>query len=50
MAVDAKGASEAMQQRTQENTVQELQKQQENEEQMKALETFKALLQKAGQV
>ena len=50
MAVDAKGASEQMQQRAVDNSVQELQKQQENEEQMKALETFKALLQKAGQV
>ena len=47
--MDLKGASDAMTQRTEQNTLQEKQKQQENEEQLKALETFGKLLDKAGQ-
>jgi hypothetical protein len=48
--MDLKGASDSMSQRTQQNTLQEKQKEQENEEQLKALETFGKLLQKAGQI
>jgi hypothetical protein len=44
------GTSEAMQARTRQFHLQELQKEQENDEQMRSLETFKALLQKAAQV
>jgi hypothetical protein len=50
MIMDLKGASAQMTERAQENSLQEMQKQQENQEQLKALETFKATLQKAGQI
>ena len=48
--MDLKGASEQLTQRTEQNTLQEKQKQQENEEQLAALETFGKALQKAGQI
>jgi hypothetical protein len=50
MIMDLEGASNAMTQRTQQNTLKEKQKEQENEEQLKALETFGKCLQKAGQI
>jgi hypothetical protein len=48
--MDLKGASEAMTQRAQQNALENKQKEQENEEQLKALETFGKALQKAGQI
>ena len=48
--MDAKGTSDEMRGRTLQNSKQELQKQQEDQEQMAALQTFKALLQKAAQL
>ena len=48
--MDLKGASEQLTQRTEQNTLQEKQKQQENQEQLAALETFGKALQKAGQI
>ena len=48
--MDLKGASDQMTQRAQENALQNKQKEQENEEQLKALETFGKVLQKAGQI
>jgi hypothetical protein len=48
--MDLKGASEQMTQRAEASTLQEKQKQQENQEQLAALETFGKALQKAGQI
>jgi hypothetical protein len=48
--MDLKGQSEALTQRTEANALQEKQKQQENQEQLAALETFGKALQKAGQI
>jgi hypothetical protein len=50
MNMDLKGASDQMTQRAQQNALQNKQKEQENEEQLKALETFGKALQKAGQI
>jgi len=48
--MDLKGAADQMTQRSQANLLQEKQKEQENEEQLKAMETFSKALQKAGQI
>ena len=48
--MDLKGASEQLTQRTEQATLQEKMKQQENQEQLQALETFGKALQKAGQI
>jgi len=48
--MDLKGASEQLTQRTEQSTLQEKMKQQENQEQLQALETFGKALQKAGQI
>jgi len=50
LIMDLKGSSEALTQRTEANALQEKQKQQENQEQLAALETFGKALQKAGQI
>jgi hypothetical protein len=50
MTMDLKGASDALTQRTEQNTLKEKMKQQENQEQLQALETFGKALQKAGQI
>jgi len=50
MAVDLKGASEALTQRTEQNALENKLKEQENQEQLKALETFGKALSKAGQI
>ena len=48
--MDLKGTSDQMTQRAEQNALQNKQKEQENEEQLKALETFGKALQKAGQI
>jgi len=50
MIMDLKGASDSMTQRAQQNALENKQKEQENSEQLKALETFGKALQKAGQI
>jgi hypothetical protein len=47
MAVDLKGAGDALTQRTQMKELENKQKEQENHEQMQALKTFKAVLDEA---
>jgi hypothetical protein len=47
MAVDLKGAEAALTHRTQQKELENMQKQQENHEQMQALKTFKAVLDEA---
>jgi hypothetical protein len=50
MTMDLKGASEALTQRTEQNALDNKIKQQENQEQLAALETFGKALAKAGQI
>jgi hypothetical protein len=47
MAVDLKGAGEALTQRTQQKELEKQMKDQENHEQMSALKSFKAVLDEA---
>ena len=50
LVMDLKGTSEQLTQRTEQATLKEKMKQQENQEQLQALETFGKALQKAGQI
>lgn len=50
MAVDLKGAENALTHRTQQKELERMQKDQENHEQMSALKSFKAVLDAAKQL
>ena len=50
MAIDLKGAENALTQRTQQEDLKRMQKDQENHEQMSALKSFKAVLDASKQL